>query len=713
MKKLVNGILGVALAVMVSSVFIIGFAGCKTNAENDNGGTKNHTAKSTDLIKFNISDAKYLATQWADDPNKTKANANVRAAGTKTKPINSLIKITDEGKQEPVIKIMTTSEENKNDTIPSWYEPQPVREVYKCPYPNIPDKAKGVYTVFAGYIDKWKYQDGTDAPKIGQIMYIKPDGTSVDILNFNGDVYNMAVTQIKELYGEEYIQFDEKGNIFILSTYFTNNESKEYKVYRYNPINDEVKEYTVNLDNKNVTEIFKFCITKDGKWIFLNTKVDNKYKNIYALQINEQNPTPIKLYEFDTSKSEKTKADWQNIGINPNTGDVYWYVNEWESETHANCGLYIARYKDGYSENNVEFYSGLDERTCWNPAVEFFINKNQKNYEGFLDYLKSFCRPDRKTDNIEFNLSKFKDMTSVEIKSPYNNETTGDFSKLYKEDENGAVLKDEAALKYLFETKYCDVYPEQSWVSEQDKNRSLWESIFKDFIHLCYNYKTLGDKFYDTAEYSFTYCSFPLDFVMFKKDNPTETAFEMPSEYVNSKEFIAMCKKGYFLTNDDGVWVYSTAEDFSCAKVFKLIDKNGNFICSDEEDMLSELNNNKNFEPVKYENKAPDRWYKKPFATNSNGFAAISNDQNTIYYHSNGETKDLLEKDPNKSKIKKIYAFSLDDEELIYNAEKTDGNFIIVSIDLTSGNTKTYSAENEDESLLREVESILRREIKQ
>ena len=377
MKKLVNGILGAALAVMVSSVFIIGFAGCKTNAENDNGGTKNHTAKSTDLIKFNISDAKYLATQWADSQTEPKANANVRAAGTKTKPIDSLIKVTDDEKLEPVIEIMTTSEENKNDIIPSWYEPLPVREVYKCPYPNIPDKAKGVYTVFAGYVDWWKYQDGTDAPNIGQIMYVKPDGTSVDILNFNGDVYNMAVTQIKELYGEEYIQFDENGNIFILSKNFKTNE---YKVYRYNPTNDEVKEYTVNLDNKKVTEIFNFCITKDGKWIFLNTKVDNKYKNIYALQTNDKNPIPIKLYEFDTSKSENTDADWQNIGNNPNTGDVYWYVNEWTSETHVNCGLYIARYKDGYSENNVEFYSGLDERTCWNPAVEFFINKNQNNY---------------------------------------------------------------------------------------------------------------------------------------------------------------------------------------------------------------------------------------------------------------------------------------------------------------------------------------------
>ena len=34
-----------------------------------------HTAKSTDLIKFNIKDAKYLATQWADKTDETKARA--------------------------------------------------------------------------------------------------------------------------------------------------------------------------------------------------------------------------------------------------------------------------------------------------------------------------------------------------------------------------------------------------------------------------------------------------------------------------------------------------------------------------------------------------------------------------------------------------------------------------------------------------------------
>ena len=79
-----------------------------------------------------------------------------------------------------------------------WCQPQPVREVYKCPYPTIEYEAKGFYTVFAGPIDWWAYEDHTPAPNVGQIIYVKPDGTVIDILNFENDVYRWATTWIKE-----------------------------------------------------------------------------------------------------------------------------------------------------------------------------------------------------------------------------------------------------------------------------------------------------------------------------------------------------------------------------------------------------------------------------------------------------------------------------------------------------------------------------------
>ena len=41
-----------------------------------------HTAKSTDLIKFNIKDAKYLATQWAKKTNGRSAES--------TRPLTNL-----------------------------------------------------------------------------------------------------------------------------------------------------------------------------------------------------------------------------------------------------------------------------------------------------------------------------------------------------------------------------------------------------------------------------------------------------------------------------------------------------------------------------------------------------------------------------------------------------------------------------------------------
>ena len=99
-------------------------------------------------------------------------------------------------------------------------------------------------------------------------------------------------------------------------------------------------------------------------------------------------------------------------------------------------------------------------------------------------------------------------------------------------------------------------------------------------------------------------------------------------------------------------------------------------------------------------NKDDDSWYKLPFATNINGFAAISKDQKTIYYHSSGETKDLLEKDSNKDSIGTIYSFSLDDEKLVYNAVKTNGGYMMVSIDLATGEATKLPIEKQLENML-------------
>ena len=721
MKKLINSILGTALAIMVSSVILIGFASCQNNADSDKEGTNPGTEtqikdiKSTDLIKFNISNAGYLATQRENGTSGREASA--RAAATTTKTTKTLIAVTKDNQiqEEPVIMLSTGIEvsETETKTLKNDCELPPVLEVYKCPYPNVEEEAKGVYTVFKDKIDWWQYEDGSPAPHIGQIMYAKPDGTTKDILNFDNDVNRYICTYIKENNGEDYIQFDENGNIFIL---VHENSNNKHLIYRYNPVNDAITSYTVDIEGELLINNFK--ITRNGKWIFLNVMINRESNNVYALQVNS-NAKPITMYEFDSKTVENNDEVWgvSSIGINPKTNDVYWYVNEYTSYTRANSGLYVASMSTSgsYSKEDVQFYYGLDEWN-WNRAVEYFVTKDdKKDYSGLLNYLKSFCRADRKTEDIEFSLLKFKDMTNVSIRNPYNNEKTGDFSKLYKEDENGKVLKDEAALKYLFETKYVDVCPESlewSWeTAEADRNRSLWESLFKDFIHYYYNYSLLGDKFFDFNPnvYWYAYCHFPFNFVMFKKGS--DEAIEIDSNYLKYMEgldFAATCDKGIILANDEGVWGYKdywdeNEKNNTFAQIFNLTDSNGNFTLT-EPGKLSELNMKENgfkaAQDFSVTRDPTDPWYKKPFATNTKGFAAISKDQKTIYYHSNGITKDLLENDNNKSSIGTIYSFSLDDKKLVYNAAKKNGGCLMVSIDLVSGTATKLPIDYELESML-------------
>ncbi len=729
MKKLINNILGTALVIMLSSVILIGFAGCKSNTDSgtenksntdsDKEGTNSGTdtqiknIKSTDLIKFNISNAGYLATQRENGTSGREAGA--RAAATKT--TKTLIAVTKDNKiqEEPVIVISSGIEVSETETITlkNDCELPPVLEVYKCPYSNVEEEAKGVYTVFKDKIDWWHFEDGSPAPHIGQIMYAKPDGTTKDILNFDNDVNRYICTYIKENNGEDYIQFDENGNIFIL---VHENSNNKYLIYRYNPVNDAITSYTVDIEGELLINNFK--ITRNGKWIFLNVMINRESNNVYALQVNS-NAKPITMYEFDSKTVENNDEVWgvSSIGINPKTNDVYWYVNEYTSYTRANSGLYVASMSTSgsYSKEDVQFYYGLDEWN-WNRAVEYFVTKDdKKDYSGLLDYLKSFCRADRKTENIEFSLLKFKDMTQAPICNPYNDEKIKDFSKLYKEDENGKVLKDEAALKYLFETKYVDIYPESlewSWeTAEADRNRSLWESLFKDFIHYYYNYSLLGDKFFDfnSNVYWYAYCHFPFDFVMFKKgSNETIEIDSAYLKYMNGVDIAATCDKGIILANDEGVWVYKdywgdNEKNNTFAQIFKLADDKGNFKMT-EPGNLSELNKKENGFKVAQDfsitREETDPWYKKPFATNTKGFAAISKDQKTIYYHSNGVTKDLLEKDTNKNSITAIYSFNLDNNKLIYNAVKLNGGYLMVSIDLVTGTATKLPIDSALESML-------------
>ena len=649
-------------AIAVTSLIVFGFAGCQQNA-NKNEPVANN-AKSTDLIKFNITEnTQYLATQFAAgtlDSNKTK-KTNSGTINNEDTLLSVVIGESNELKEEKVIEIP-----KEKYQLAASCETQPVFEIYKCPYTeNVSSAAKGVYTVFEWSTSDWKDVDGTPVKtNIGQILYVKPDGTCVDILNFDNNVDYHACTWLKRNYGnaiqfrEEYIQFDKNGNIYILAK----KGETEAVVFKYNPSendkNKAVTPYKVGLNE----EINSFRITRDGQWIIVRTMVENKYNNNNVYAIKADSGEKIALFQTD----ENSQSVVDSLGINNDTGNVYWYVNEEQGGKMAQSGLYVAKRNNGsYSAENVEWYSFLAPYML-RAAIKEYITDTKKDYTSLLNYIKKFCG--YKSENIELNLSKMKDATAISIDIPGQKDPAiYDLSSLYKTDENGNPLKNEEALTFLIEKT----------------------DIFDRFLK--------GADFY-----------FPFKDLMFVKGS-TETAWKMYEEVEKNnpdilKSKVVFLHKGRIFANNEGTWVYANDDDSknenyieTYAKVLRIanaegklsLDRPGNLSAIELKTILAVDGN-----------KDDDSWYKLPFATNINGFAAISKDQKTIYYHSSGETKDLLEKDSNKDSIGTIYSFSLDDEKLIYNAVKTNGGYMMVSIDLATGEATKLPIEKQLESML-------------
>ena len=168
---------------------------------------------------------------------------------------------------------------------------------------------------------------------------------------------------------------------------------------------------------------------------------------------------------------------------------------------------------------------------------------------------------------------------------------------------------------------------------------------------------------------------------------------------------------GIILANNEGTWVLSdiwsetkvnadgTKGNNSHATAFQLTDNRGNFKCTQPGD-LATLEFWPRWDYDTANRDETDPWYQNPFVANSDGIAALAVDKKTVYYHSNNVPKDLLASDPNKASFFGIYAFKLQDKELIYNAVKTNGGYITVSIDLATGTAKKLPLEKKVESML-------------
>lgn len=673
------------------------FYSCNTPANSGNddkggSGDKNST-QTSNLIKFNFDKASVLATTGLSN----KAHS-ARAADSEQ--YDSLVAITED---DEVVNVIEVSKE-----LESWCVPKPVVEVYTCPYTSVEAECKGIYTVFESsvYPGEWKYTDGSDAPGVSQLMYTKPDGTVVDVLNIAGDVNHYIQTYVKADDGNDYIKFDNKGNAFILA-----DDGYNSVVYRYNPLNDSVTKYDTGLkSDKSSVNIRNFEITRDGSWIFLqvlrNEGENSGYSGVYAMEINSSKVIKIFENELNTDYNTNPSGGWvRTLTYNSTNNTLYFY--NYTSKFYDKAGLYVleARSDGSFNPDDLKLYYKMYPVSFWNLArdkimEEKVVGKNENgddekswvakegvtddDYKAFIAFLKTKTDYKGNPDDIVFDLSFF-DSDIFKNAKLINAETGAEETYLHPatrralaaKDEDGNYLKEVDALKYLLETP---IY--WNW-NEENPSEYVEDDLGKSLMTVL-NWMSWGWEENVRDKNSDRYGYF-LEAFLHHKDGKTDifNYSSKHSDFTTIDDALALC-------NDDGTWVftnvYESEDDINWyrkrSNLFQLTDRRGNFMVSQPDGIKD-----KKFYYFGSDTKRKDTdpWYKMPFEITSTGLAAISEDGKTIYYYSNGTVKDLLESDPNKSSILSIYSFTLSETKLIYNAVNTRHGYMMVSIDLQTG----------------------------
>lgn len=673
------------------------FYSCNTPANSGNddkggSGDKNST-QTSNLIKFNFDKASVLATTGLS--NKARS---ARAADSEQ--YDSLVAITED---DEVVNVIEVSKE-----LESWCVPKPVVEVYTCPYTSVEAECKGIYTVFESsvYPGEWKYTDGSDAPGVSQLMYTKPDGTVVDVLNIDGDVNHYIQTYVKADDGNDYIKFDNKGNAFILA-----DDGYNSVVYRYNPLNNSVTKYDTGLkSDKSSVNIRNFEITRDGSWIFLqvlrNEGENSGYSGVYAMEINSSKVIKIFENELNTDYNTNPSGGWvRTLTYNSTNNTLYFY--NYTSKFYDKAGLYVleARSDGSFNPDDLKLYYKMYPVSFWNLAKdtimeEKVVGKNENgddemswvakegvtddDYKDFIAFLKTKTDHKGNPDDIVFDLSFF-DSDIFKNAKLINAETGAEETYLHPatrralaaKDEDGNYLKEVDALKYLLETPIYWNWNEEnpSEYVEDDHGQSLMTVL--NWISWGWE-ENVRDKNSDRYGYF-------LEAFLHHKDGKTDifNYSSKHSDFTTIDDALALC-------NDDGTWVftnvYESEDDINWyrkrSNLFQLTDRRGNFMVSQPDGIKD-----KKFYYFGSDTKRKDTdpWYKMPFEITSTGLAAISEDGKTIYYYSKGTVRDLLESDPNKSSILSIYSFTLSETKLIYNAVNTRHGYMMVSIDLQTG----------------------------
>ena len=648
--------LGIALIAAAS----LSFFSCKREPD---AVPETPASTTNGIISASFTKASYVASTQV----KKNKSRSARAAGDE---VSTVVVVNDDGTVNYDALGFSDEFKSKLKAEDAWlYD---VVDIQQCDKGL--DTNKGTYIIFDWSRTNMKYSDGTDAPDLGQVIFINSEGKIFDIFNKDGKVGDGIAWNIKDDNGNEYCYFDNNGNIYILGFGwdYAKMGSWTYAVYRWNPTNGLKKILLpATVDKEFISD---FSITSDGAYVFINVKyVDNdKYNDVYMVNMSTDKIETI----YRSAEGEKDCVNRLTVGPD---NKLYFYSN---CEDKAKDGLFILpKTASGYSKDNLKRYKGL---SWWN--INEFLSKEIKgtakwdyvptiadmkdfDYSKLLAFIKTFINYQ---GDIDFTLEYYKDKTAVQCYwgEGENEQGKMDFSTLYAEDAEGNVLKNEAALKHIFET--------ESTMGVADEGTSLWVQEF--YWDCVFSERQLGYKVTSQA-------SFPIDECI-KKAGTNESVFESwDVDFVKAP--YATIKDGVFISNDAGIWVYedifepiaegSQEWSHTRARLLNVFDAEGHF----KKNPFSGALETTDFWPMKdgqeYGGDNPTR--RLPFATNSKGIAGMSKDKKTVYYTSGDTTVNLLA-NYTENTITEICSFNLDEEAALINATITGGAYITLSIDL-------------------------------
>lgn len=352
---------------------------------------KTVTANSTsaDVITVRFKNAAGFATRWLKETPTSAAAANLSRNALNLESDETLLKLNEDGTVEQALVLP--------EGLADWCNYQPVREVYQCPNADnlAEDAAKGIYIVFDWYINWWKLADtvdeegnvvpGGDGPEVGQLLYVKPDGTIIDVFakkDTPGKINKITLnTYLKENDDRDYIKFDVSGNAFMIIT--DQDDGGKIKIARFSPLTGETIYYKMPVDD---IFIRNFEVKDDGTFFYINAMInDYKTNNVYALPV-KADAQAITLF---TSKCEKGNWGVSNLCYNPTTNQMIFFVDDWLGNDEQS-GLYIFKPD---ADNGLALDKHLFNPPLWSIQTAFEYQYNSVTHQKTEDSATYVTKP--------------------------------------------------------------------------------------------------------------------------------------------------------------------------------------------------------------------------------------------------------------------------------------------------------------------------------